>query len=219
MKYKASLKPLVKNKTNSKFIVLISVGQNPHYGDKFVATVNALSDRKPKKVTIMLADTLQRHNYTFTNHNKAYQYSKELGDEWIRENEPILKNSKLNYKIERWDTYLNHNSFTIYHQKIKDLYRKDHDFQKAIDNTVYSFLSRKFTNSSISDVEFNNCLNYLLEECPIIIPLSIESGYDAIIYPKEMTEAMAYTLYLIELEDKHKTINWYSIRFKKTNDT
>ena len=74
-------------------MLLISVGQPYHESDKFKATIE-LVGRKFKSCTLMLADTLQRHNISAQegiSEQEAYQTSLERGDAWLYRNKNAVE--------------------------------------------------------------------------------------------------------------------------------
>lgn len=97
-------------------------------------------------------------------------------------------------------------------------YQSNHDYRDEIDRTILTFLQRrvKVDPESCLITHFHKCRNYLLEECPAIMPLWAEQGYNFIVYPQPMTAAMAATHHRVVAKKKMDKANWLSLRFKRT---
>lgn len=204
--------------TNSKHsILLVSVGQQYHEGAKLLATVDLINRSNFEKCTIMLADTLQRYNYMDTlTQQEAYNYALSLGNEWIDRNTSILNNLSIPFGIIRWDTnYQNKSCYQNYRNKLINDYHKEDNIKLAIDKTINSYLNRKDITDSSFKKYFDNCFNYIIEECPIIMPLWAYQGFDYIIYPKPMTPAMHITYEKFVLPKYPQKSVWLTLRFRR----
>lgn len=202
---------------NKKCILLISVGQRYHEDDKLAATIDLINKSKFSSCLIAIADTLQRHNYLDKSLDEAYQTSLLMGDEWINRNINII--NRLNPKVEilRWDDALQNEQYAFFKQKIEKEYQVNNSYQNAIHTTISSFTDRVKHRDPYANIDliFSNCLKYLIEECPIIMPLWASQGYDFVIYPKPMTKAMAMTHELFVKPIYHNKGDWLSLKFKK----
>jgi hypothetical protein len=193
-------------------ILLISVGQRYHEGEKLSSTISLINQSKFMSCHIVVADTLQRHN-AGSNYNSALK----SGSDWIERNMPIINQLQMKYQIIRWDTCLNANDYHHYKNMIEKEYYQNSVYNAAINNTISYFLDRnKASNPNFNEEkEFDSCLTYLLEECPIIMPMWAKDGYDFIIYPKQQTEAMNAT-YKLFVENKYpEKAKWLALRFKE----
>lgn len=206
---------------NSKVILLISIGQEYHEGEKFNATINLINRSGFKKCFIMLGDSIQRHNILindFDNENAAHIQANKLGDEWLERNKPIYGKLKIPYEITRWDRWLRHPSYNEYRMVVNKLYQRDDEFRRQCLKAVNQFLSRfKKNNSKLVDDEraFKLCLEYLLEECAIIIPLWARDAYEFLIYPSEILDGMKATHDILVSPLYPNVLYWLSLRFKR----
>lgn len=193
-------------------ILLISVGQRYHEGGKLSSTISLINQSQFAKCHIVVADTLQRHN-SGSNYNLAL----ESGSAWIERNMSIINQLQMKYKIIRWDECLSADGYDDYKQVVEKEYSHNSVYKDAINNTISYFLERnKASNPNFNEEkEFDSCLTYLLEECPIIMPMWARDGYDFIIYPKQQTDAMN-TTYKLFVENKYpEKAKWLALRFKE----
>ncbi|OGT35895.1 MAG: hypothetical protein A3F11_03865 [Gammaproteobacteria bacterium RIFCSPHIGHO2_12_FULL_37_14] len=204
---------------NKKCVLLISVGQKYHESARLSATIDLINKSNFSSCTISVADTLQRHNIQDKSPEKAYITSLQLGDEWLARNEKHINKLKSAVTILRWDETLNDTDYPLFKKKIENEYVGNKFYRDAVDSTINTFLDRLKKRSLHIDLEmvFANCLKYLLEECPIIMPLWASQGYDYIIYPKVMTTAMAATYELFVKPSYQDKANWLALNFKKIN--
>lgn len=184
---------------NSKCIVHISLGQIYHEGEKFIATMDLINETF-KHCDLILCDTLQRYTVMIENENidekEAYRITKEKGTEWLERNKLALNHLTIPIKIFRWDYWLKHKNFQKYKNIIMELYENNYAYRKSLDLTIDKFLARKI-NIIYGSSEFKRAtdlsLQYLLEECPVLIPLWAETKDEFVIYPRFRTPAMKAT--------------------------
>jgi len=195
------LKEYKKDLSGSKAVLHISVGQEYHEGQKFLATIDSIN-AKFSQCDIMLCDTLQRHTLYIThpkikNNEQFYQLALEEGDHWLERNKVAINNLKIPHKIYRWDYWLNDSEYESFRKKVDELYDSDLNYRQAIHDTINIFVDRlkKRIDKNKFDFEyfFKVCLEYLKEECAIIIPMWMRNEYDFIIYPRKRTLAMQAT--------------------------
>ena len=179
---------------NSDCIIHISVGQEYHEGEKFLSTMD-LINKTFKSCTIMLCDTLQRHSLRMKHpelsEDEIYNKALALGDEWLKRNSGAYKHLSIDSKIMRWDEWLNHPDYAKYRKQIDELYNTNIDYKNKIHSTINKFLERQ--GLSNDEMSFKLCEAYILEECPILVPLWAQTGCQFIIYPRFRTDAMSAT--------------------------
>lgn len=179
---------------DSDCILHISVGQKYHEGEKFIATMDLINETF-KSCTIMLCDTLQRHTLKTKNPDlsdeELYKKALALGDEWLLRNKIAYSHLKIKCNIMRWDEWLNHKDYAEYRKKVDELYRTHEGYRQDVLKTVNKFLTRQ---GLLDDKKaFHLCESYVLEECPILIPLWAQTNCQFVIYPRFRTTAMAAT--------------------------
>lgn len=203
---------------NSVAVLAISVGQAYHEGNILIKTIQLINHTKFKKILIILGDTLQRHNLLIDDHDEqlAHIEAAKLGDEWLERNKPIYSKLEIPYKIIRWDVWLKHPLYRECRKQVDDLYRIDDSFRMACLKSVDQFIERHQSKSQISSKYCPElCLEYLLEECAIIMPLWAKELYNFIIYPSRMPDGMMATYNaLVKPYYPANILNWLPLRCK-----
>ncbi|MBD2809790.1 hypothetical protein ID853_02535 [Xenorhabdus sp. Vera] len=219
--YKVSLQAQGKFKANhyldKTVLLLISVGKEYHEGEKFFATIEKINQSGFSKCIIAVADTLQRHNYTIGTAHDNYSHSVEKGNEWIKSNAEAISKLTVPNEIVRWDAYLKREDYKYYYDHILNEYYSNEDYRLCINESINIFAVRNNLEHGTSEYEnaFYRSLFYILEECPIIMPMWANDGIDYIIYPKQMTAAMNKTRELFVQKSNDDYANWLSLKFKK----
>lgn len=204
-----------------KCILAISVGQKYHEGDKLSSTIELINKSGFSSCTIMLGDTLQRHNLTDCPCEvSAREKANSLGDSWLDRNRELLDSINPKLDVIRWDDIIDSEEYYNERKRIEHEYNINEEYKKCINSTVFTFLQRRVNNGKPFDIEdsFYRGLEYLIEECPAIMPLWAKQGYDFIIYPQPMSQAMKAT-YNIFVKPNFDKANWLSLRFKKSSNS
>ncbi|MEU5438526.1 tRNA-dependent cyclodipeptide synthase [Streptomyces sp. NPDC020719] len=201
----------------TRAVLLVSVGQRYHEGDKLRATVELVNRSGFAHLTIAVADTLQRTNYLGISPEDAYAKALREGDEWLERNDKTLGQLSVPHEVLRWDEALEDPDYAGFRQRVEHAYENDPRYRQAVDATIGKFVDRLTLRDPGADTElaFRRCREYLIEECPIIMPMWAHQGYDHIIYPQPMTVAMADTQRLFVTEEFPGKGGWLSLRFKK----
>ncbi|MBB72615.1 MAG: hypothetical protein CMF50_09480 [Legionellales bacterium] len=202
--------------TNATIILLISPGQEYHEGEKFKATVELLNRSGFAKCHVMVGDTNYRHTLQIEHKspNDCYWRAKIMGQHWVARNSNILQQLAIPYEIFHWDRWLCHPRYNDYKQQVDNLFDNEPSFREAFLFSANKFV-RRFCNADI-DIHFaiQQSLEYLKEECAVIMPLWAELGYQHIVYPGNMLKAMETTYQQTVLPMK-RLIYWYPLRFKR----
>ncbi|KTD21417.1 Uncharacterised protein [Legionella lansingensis] len=206
------------NFEGKKALLFISVGQAYHEQGKFLATIELVNKHPFARCDIVMADTLQRHNhYGRLGEEKAWVYAKEAGDHWLERSAFALSKHTIPHDIIRWDDLLFHKDYPELKDKIVKAYHENEEYKAALHTNVLTYIDRLKSINPLTDQEalFNYGLNYLIEECPIVMPLWAQMGYDFIIYPKPLTPGMEKTRDLFLPEELSDKCQWIYLRFKK----
>ena len=206
--------------TGKKALLFISVGQAYHEKGKFLATIELVNKYAFKSCDIVMADTLQRHNHRGNmGLEKTTEYSKKAGDLWLERSQHALNLFKLPHQIIRWDELLNHSDYDGLKELIVKEYHENKEYAEAIQANVLTYIDRLSLINPLTDKDtlFRHGLDYLIEECPIVMPMWAKMGYDFIIYPKPLTIGMAKTRELFLSEEDQDKCQWLYLRFKKKN--
>jgi len=203
---------------NSIALVHISVGQNYHEGEKFIATMDLINETF-KYCYVMLCDSLQRHSlklkYSNLSDSELYRLALEKGDEWLIRNGNILKALTIPYKIYRWDFWLSHPDYAKYKIEVDKLYYHHQKFQQAVKATIEKYLARQNIERSKHEKAFNLCKQYILEECPILIPLWAKTNANFVVYPRFRTPIMTL-MHDLYINSKQSTLlNEIALKFHR----
>jgi len=145
----------------------VSMGNEKQSGNDLISFVNLINSHAKKSiiaVEIMVADYLHRHYST-------EEEAQTDGDNWIKENENILKGLKVPYTIVRWKDIIQEQKFKEAQIKIAEHYQKDASFKAKVQN-----VARSHTDKG----DFPVVEKYLLEECAYFI---YKNGY--LTYPAQ----------------------------------
>jgi hypothetical protein len=184
---------------NSQCLLLISVGQEAHEGERFESTIN-LINASFSSCIISLYDSLQRYTMALDNTKDPkffHDISVKEGDLWLERNEKYYSKLTIPKKITRWDSWLNHPNFSTQRNKLITLASNDLSYQAVFDSTIATYLSRYCKR--IDDLSsFDNkrahqlCFDYLIEECTVLC-LWPELQCQFEVYPNRHNDAMEET--------------------------
>lgn len=200
----------------SSCMLLISVGQPYHEGEKLSAAID-LVNSKFKSCTLMVCDTLQRYNMLeFCNDENAYELSLKKGEEWLKRNNTILSKLVIPYNIIRWNDILNHRDYEAKLKKVEVLYQTDFRYKLSFTKTTDNYVLRVTRRSETLDEEkkYQNSLNYLKEECAGML-IWADQGYSFEVYPTKRAEVLEATYELLIKPFYPEILMPASIRFKR----
>ncbi len=206
----------------SSCVLLISVGQQYHEGENLEAIVECINASRFKICHIAIGDFNQRYTLQILRNiseSEARVQAIVDGEQWLRRNQKIYEKLKMPYEIHRWKEWLIHPKFSYYHQQVKNEVEQSTSFRHEFQKSVEEFLSRaQRLNPDQNIFSLKNmqlCLEYLVEECAIIMPLwATEFDFDFISYPAPKLDAMevTYQKFVRIFTDK---LYWLSLRFKR----
>ncbi len=208
--------------SNKVALLSISVGQKPHEGSKFAATL-ALINETFDSCVIAVNDTLQRHTLSALSKTSPESLSAVAlleGDQWIDRNMPLIKKIMTKEcRIKRWDDWLHHDSYKNYRVQINQLYNADNTFKEIID-----FLADDFAHRLIDrgyDVELHSSIakskEYLLEECAAMC-IWYDEGYAFDIYPSIRNKAIEYGFSKVKADVYNKRLFGVGLKFKRSEE-
>ena len=180
--------------------VTVSMCNVSQRGAKFAATIYGITNNF-KECTIMVCDTLQRHNLLvdgFEDISSAHEKAFEIGNDWLRENEQYFSLFTIPYKVIRWDYWLLHEKYKFSRIKIDDFFEKNDKYRQAFYNATNDFVSRLEKRNTLKYFDFDKAkalsLEYLKEECAVML-LWADNKYNFEIYPSKRNDAMRATYY------------------------
>ncbi|MCP4932773.1 MAG: tRNA-dependent cyclodipeptide synthase [bacterium] len=147
----------------------ISVGQGYHEGAKFAATM-AWARQRFARVMICVNDTLQRHNYLFTDMEKttAFKLAQVEGAEWIDRNRKAFADLP-HVELYHWEHWRNHPDYARQYDRINQDYQAGRPIRQRIDDEVMVFWRRRQKNGLVEAHRLGafqkHSTAYLIEEC------------------------------------------------------
>lgn len=203
----------------SDVTLIISPGQPYHEGEKFKSTIELVNRSNFRKCYIMIGDSNYRHTLKIhqkISDNQAYELALATGNAWLERNNQYIEMLTCDYEIIRWDSLLAQPDYSTYRKAVDKIFSDDLVVRDSFLYSAKNFIAR-CQKGSMSELEYNKavnyCLEYLLEECAIIMPLWSSRGNHTYVYPQKMLKAMDATY--TALVEPHREIRWLSLRFKK----
>lgn len=205
---------------SSTAALLVSVGNPSLEGEKLWAMVNFIN-KSFKKCSIMVNDSLQKYTIALNECDnfcldEAYKKSIQRGKEWVGRNSLFLNSLVIPSKIHYWNEWLGLQEYTFYRSKIDYLYKNDVEFKNSMHATIQEFITRNQGGISRVGLErfYSFCLQYLLEECAVIMGVWQNCEYDFILYPGKIIDILKYTHSSLVCS---KMLYWLHIKFRRNN--
>lgn len=203
--------------TGKRCVLAISVGQDYHEDQRLYSAIHLLNESGFSHCKVVVADTLQRHNVDAQSTAEALALSQQEGQKWLERNAAALAALKMDVQITRWIDELSDPKYSEWRRKVENTLNDSSQLQGAINNTIEVFIERLKLRNPDADIEAAAAKyrEYIIEEIPIIMPLWAEQGYDYVIYPQKMTDAMAASRdHFVEpfMPDR---VRWLPLKFKK----
>lgn len=202
----------------------ISIGQIYHEGERLEALVD-LINKNFSSCEVVLCDSLYRHTQQLTrvvNEEESYEASIKAGDKWIEENAIHLRRLSIHSSVRRWDRWLvGQPSFQKHLRAVEFFIETQSSFRQAIEDTAEDFL-RRYRNSHeiIVDGDFAKkiCIDYLKEECAVVVQSWRKLGYSYLVYPQKITPAFEQLFkYCVNIYDADM-LDWLTVRFKNKTE-
>ncbi|HMT02414.1 MAG TPA: PAS domain-containing sensor histidine kinase [Burkholderiales bacterium] len=145
------------------------------------------------KCDFMICDTLNRFNIMMDDDKITEQNAREIafkqGSDWLKQNQNFLSEISINHDFIRWDSWLNHTKYALKLKLVEEEYNRNLSYKEAFYNTAAIYLSRR---SLGSDLHLNLCIQYLKEECAVML-LWADEKYNFEMYPGKRNFAMEKT--------------------------
>lgn len=184
---------------HSQCLLLISVGQESHEGERFKATVDLINSSFESCI-ISLYDSLQRHTMALDSTEEPdffHEISVKEGDLWLERNAKFYNKLSGLKKISRWDVWLSHPNYLARRNELVTLINNDPSYKVVFDNTIDTYLARYCKRfNDLNDFDFHRarqlCFDYLLEECTVLC-LWPELRCQFELYPNRHNDAIEET--------------------------
>lgn len=204
----------------SACLLLVSVGQEAHEGERFEATIKLINDSF-KSCTISLYDSLQRFTMALSSlHEPAdlYMTASKEGDLWLERNQRYIDMLDNLNRIYRWDQWLNHPLFQQKRDELVKLINTNSAYKDSYDNAVNGYLDRYCKNIQ-NDKNFdkgratNLCYEYVIEECAVLC-LWPEINCQFEIYPNTHNTAIEATRSRFIIPNYANNLHPLTLRFR-----
>lgn len=200
--------------------LLISPMQ-PYYQDqeKFEALISLINRSAFQFLYVVIGDTCSHYNFISEGYSlqDSITQSKALGNRWLRTFHESLNRLTVAFEITRWDQWVKHPKYSEFRSKIDVLFATNTAVREAFLASALEYMDRQTKKIQISrEQQLSLGLEYLKEECSVIMPLFASLGIEYAIYPANMLEAMQATrnsTILPEYGDSR--VHWLSLRFKR----
>lgn len=183
------------NKTVNNALLMISLDNVMTRGANLEAIIHKIN-KTFLHCDIMLCDTLNRFNIMAIDdisEYEAYKVALERGNDWLRENEQILKDLSINHRVIRWDEWLKNVNFKSKLNIVQQEFNNNPTYKKALYDTAYQYLSRRKIHASpFASSNLEQCIKYLQEECAVML-LWGDNGYQYELYTAKRNFAMDAT--------------------------
>lgn len=209
-------------------VFAISVGQKANEGENLAATIDFINSNF-KSCIIALGDTLQRFNLTFLHDldaRNSYKKSLEDGSSWLIRNKPIYSELKIPFQVTRWDEWLNHEDYKSLEIKLKKIYKKDQSIRDSFNKTAEDFKERfrkiliekniEITDELLEKVKTKS-VEYLKEESIIMTSIWATEGFNYILYPSPILEAVEKTREKLLDKGQENYSKWLEFGFDRVN--
>jgi len=183
---------------NSRCLLLISVGQESHEGERFAVTTDLIKESFSSCI-VLLYDSVQRYTMSLANAEEPetfHDIAAKEGDLWLERNQQYLNKLKIE-KIFHWDVWLHHPQFSAQRDKLLNLINSDPSYKAIYGSTIDTYLERFFRRlDDLSNINMERakclCFEYLLEECTVLC-LWPELNCQFEVYPNWHNDAIEAT--------------------------
>lgn len=181
------------NKKN--LIYLVSVGTKK-FEDKWVDRfVNFTKEVKPKKIFIIVADSLQRFNIEIEeklSEIAAFQESLKRGQEWVRKYGPSFSTLEINHEFILWEKLKEDKDYHKYFNEIM-VWNESDLFKQLILESAKAYLDR-FNRNLYGNQAIEQANKFLNEECAALRVLAKDINTIGIFYPGPALKIFDYII-------------------------
>jgi hypothetical protein len=208
------------NFANSRCLITLSSGQPVYYGAYLASTLSFI-DKNFKSCCFILEDTLERHILKIThphlNKEELLTKSKEMGDEWLETNAPILSKVHIPWTVKRWSYWLEHPKFDFTLEYLKNKHLLWPNYRGPFDNNITEYIDRLKKRGELlidEGIARQQCLESLQEECAVMcLWIEEKSQYEVCVNDRILARQLTYENFIQGVHiDLLKPV---SLKFKK----
>lgn len=176
MRFSASVPTISEKET---IIIPISMNQPLESGEHLAAILKAVEDNGYKeRTTILICDYLNRYNC-------GEEEACKLGHEFLKDHKNIING----FQVVRWKEFLDSRQSIGFNTHVKRVE------EAAKEGTLFYGKMKKTWQKCSSAFSLANSIKYQIEEYAVILCMN---EYDHMLYPKRITDGMAYLYNAIE---------------------
>ncbi len=211
---------MVEALSKHQVVLLISPGYDYHESNKLSAIINLINKSNFSNCLVVIGDTNYRHTLKISHPQckNLYEKAKEIGDHWLERNIKFLDLIKIENTISRWQEWLDHPDYILQREKLDRHYENNAIFREAFESSAEEFVNRFIKHKSAHiplDEAIQASIEYLKEECTIIMPMWAKQSINTIIYPNKMLYAMNAVYQELVIPDYGDSLHWLTLRFKR----
>lgn len=206
-------------------IYLVSVGTEKFEKNGVDRFVNFTKEIKPKKVLIVVADSLQRFNIEIEKNlseTEALLESKNRGKDWVEKYRPRFSTLEINHEFIFWEELRENKDYQTYFNEIM-VWNESDDFKQLILRSAEAYISR-FDRTLHGSRAIEQSSKFLNEECAILRILAKDVNTIGIFYPGPPLKIFNY---IIDYANKSRSqdpffyteLNSTKIKNKKQKDS
>ena len=182
------------------FVYAVSVG-NDHFEDDWVGGyVNFLKSVGSRKASVLVADSLQRHNLSGC-YSDAQAKASEFGQIWAKKYKPLFDTlgENVQHEFVHWEQYRQHPHFVKYLRYMENLEANGPGFQAVLSESISDYMRRSAHEDISCTVEekAKKSADYFMEECAVTWIIAQNPELKGILYPSKVVKPIGYTLELI----------------------
>ncbi len=171
-------------KSNSFFMLGISMGSQNHEGEALEAIVDRINAGGFTHGVLDVADTLNRYRYIGEGkpEREAIQIARNEGSDWLERNNHIISRLRMPVAVHRWDEWLSHPKYPETIAQIRRLYANNNTLCQAVDQDIDKFYVRNYGTAEVSPKKRHLSVEYYLEELAVAA-IMLEEKPSLVMYP------------------------------------
>ncbi len=171
-------------KTNSSFMLGISMGSQNHEGEALEAIVDRINEGGFTHGVLDVADTLNRYRYIGDGipEREAIEITRNEGGDWLERNNHIISRLRMPVAVHRWDEWLSHPKYPETIAQIRELYANNHILCQAVEQDIDNFYVRNYGTAEVSSERRHLSVEYYLEELAVAA-IMLDEKPSLVMYP------------------------------------
>jgi hypothetical protein len=186
-------------------IYLVSVGTQKFQETGVTRFVNFIEAVKPKKLFIVVADTLQRFNielYENLDEKKSFEVAEARGRDWLEKYAAYFSRLQFAYEFIRWEELKKDNDYGKYLEDLQQ-WNQSAQFQLLLLESSKEYIKRRGDNSPVqAEKPIGQSVKFLNEECACLRVLAKNEDTMSLYYPGPPLSIFKYIIDYINGHDR-----------------